>query len=148
MIAEIRVVTVKQPYASLIVRGGKDVENRVRNIAGQYRGPVAIHAGLGHVPGIISPTELRSLHDGAEAPRGAIIGVVDLIGAHRAFGDNPGGLNLCGHDGQCSRWALPQHWHLELTRPRALVEPVPFTGALGLRRLDDATAARVWEAIA
>ncbi|GAA3009239.1 ASCH domain-containing protein [Microbacterium aurantiacum] len=73
----LRVVTVKQPYASLIVRGRKDVENRVRNIAGQCRGPVAIHAGLGHVP-----------------------------------------------------------------------EPIAYTGALGLRRLDDATTARAWEAIA
>lgn len=144
MIAEIRVVTVKQPYASLIVRGGKNVENRVRNIAGQYRGPIAIHAGLGYVPGIISPTELRALHDGAEAPRGAIIGVVDLRATHHA--------EFCwealDERELCTPWALPDSWHLELTRPRALAEPIPFTGALGLRRLDDATAARVWEAIA
>lgn len=144
----LRVVTVKQPYASQIVHGGKDVENRVRNIAGKYRGPVAIHAGLGLVRGILEPSELRALHGGEEAPRGAIIGVVELIGAHRAFGDNPGGLNLCGHDGQCSSWALPKHWHLELANPRPLAEPIPFTGALGLRTLDEETATRIWAAIA
>lgn len=41
-----RIVTIRPPWAQLIVNYGKDVENRVRNIAGGYRGPVAIHAGL------------------------------------------------------------------------------------------------------
>ncbi|MCC4906943.1 hypothetical protein [Microbacterium sp. cx-59] len=140
----IRIITVKQPYASQIILGGKNVENRVRNIAGQYRGPIAIHAGLGHVPGIVPPSELRALHDGAEAPRGAIIGVVDLRATHHA--------DYCwealDERGLCTPWALPDNWHLELTNPRALAEPIAFTGALGLRRLDDATASRVWEAIA
>ena len=41
-----RILTVRQPWAYAIVHLGKDVENRVRNIAGDYRGPVAIHAAL------------------------------------------------------------------------------------------------------
>mgnify|MGYP001137357808 FL=1 len=41
-----RAITVRQPWAWAIVFGQKDVENRSRNIAGRYRGPVAIHAGL------------------------------------------------------------------------------------------------------
>lgn len=41
-----RILTVRQPWAWAIVHGGKDVENRTRNIAGAYRGPVAIHAGM------------------------------------------------------------------------------------------------------
>jgi hypothetical protein len=35
-----------------------------------------------------------------------------------------------------------------LANQRSLVEPVPFTGSLGLRRLDDATITRVLGAIA
>ena len=44
--SELRVLTVRQPYAWAIIHGGKDIENRTRNIAGSYRGPVAIHAAL------------------------------------------------------------------------------------------------------
>lgn len=43
-----RILTVRQPWAWAIIHGGKDVENRVRNIAGDYRGPIAIHVGLQH----------------------------------------------------------------------------------------------------
>ena len=45
-----RVLTVRQPWAWAIVHGGKDIENRTRNVAGAYRGPVAIHAGLAFDP--------------------------------------------------------------------------------------------------
>ncbi|GAA3142327.1 hypothetical protein GCM10020255_022450 [Rhodococcus baikonurensis] len=41
-----RILTVRQPYAWQIVHGDKNIENRTRNIAGKYRGPVAIHASL------------------------------------------------------------------------------------------------------
>jgi hypothetical protein len=41
----VKALTVQQPWAWAIVHGGKDVENRSRNLAGSYRGPVAIHAG-------------------------------------------------------------------------------------------------------
>jgi hypothetical protein len=45
-----RALTVRQPWAWAIVHGGKDVENRTRNLAGSYRGPVAIHAALRTTP--------------------------------------------------------------------------------------------------
>ena len=41
-----KAITVRQPWAWAIMHDGKDVENRSRNIAGTYRGPVVIHAGL------------------------------------------------------------------------------------------------------
>ena len=41
-----KAITVRQPWAWAILHGGKDVENRTRNIAGSYRGPLVIHAGL------------------------------------------------------------------------------------------------------
>lgn len=41
-----RAITVRQPWAWQIINQGKNVENRTRNIAGKYRGPIAIHAAL------------------------------------------------------------------------------------------------------
>lgn len=43
-VLSMRVLTVKEPWATLILKHGKNIENRARNIAGNYRGPIAIHA--------------------------------------------------------------------------------------------------------
>lgn len=151
-----RILTVRQPWAWAIIHGGKDVENRVRNIAGSYRGPVAIHAGLKYDSGWSSPVlddlmrEPRNRHREDEnvtlpwhRELGHIIGVVDLVDVHRANGDNPGDLNVCAPYGLCSPWAERRGFHLVLANPRALVEPIPYRGALGLRTLDDDTTARI-----
>lgn len=159
---ELRILTVRQPWAWAIIHAGKDVENRTRNIAGDYRGPVAIHAGLqdddtlldyGHpMAGLIDPpcphtrktshnsfscdwcsrvTHLRYSH------QGHIIGIVDLVGAHRAAGSNPGELQRCSpYAGDlCSPWAEPETWHMEIANPRPLTHPYPYRGTLGLRTL-------------
>ncbi|AXA95436.1 hypothetical protein [Microbacterium sp. PM5] len=65
--------------------------------------------------------------------------------------DAQGCLPSGNHDGRlkpCSGWAEPGAHHLILAKPRALDEPIPYRGALGLRRLDEATIARIQEAIA
>jgi hypothetical protein len=36
-----KVISIRQPWAELIVRGKKDIENRTWNTC--YRGPLAIH---------------------------------------------------------------------------------------------------------
>lgn len=103
---------MRQPWAWAIIHGGKDVENRVRNLAGGYPGPVAIHAGLAfdrYVDDSDAAWEIRRAITSAEqgypaddgqvwaaacieedddryATRGAIIGVVDLTGVHRTTG--------------------------------------------------------------
>ena len=51
-----RIVSIKQPWATLIARGLKDVENRTW--ATRYRGPVLIHASLR--PDDIAPDEIES----------------------------------------------------------------------------------------
>lgn len=136
-----RILTVRQPWAWAIIHGGKTVENRLGNIAGRYRGPVAIHASLTFDPYAVGdPTLLQALSDRAPADEdlevlGHIIGVVDLIGSHRALGWNPGEVNQCGPSGMCSPWARREQWHLEMVRPRPLLEAIPYQGALGLRDL-------------
>jgi len=138
----VRVLTVRQPWAWAIVHGGKDVENRSRNIAGSYRGPVAIHAGKElDAPAWESPIvglgfrracrasttfdELRRFCDNATT-FGAVIGVVDLTGVH-----GPASSRCCG-----SPWAEEGTMHLLVENPRPLRTPVPARGMLGLWRPD------------
>lgn len=154
-----RILTVRQPWAWAIIHGGKDVENRTRNIAGDYRGPVAIHVAKRLPPfqehwdagtAIAAIAGRRPLfHD--MRSMGAIIGVVDLIDVHSASviggcgrmdnncAEHPAG---CRH--HCSPWAMgpaADGWfqHLVLADPRPLADPIPYRGALGLRTLDGET---------
>ncbi len=41
-----RAITIRQPWASMIVHCGKDIENRTWRTS--YRGPLLIHAGTAH----------------------------------------------------------------------------------------------------
>lgn len=158
-----RILTVRQPWACAIIHGGKDVENRSRNIAGDYRGPVAIHAAIGKTADLNERQERLLLDadedgrggigywlDGEPITGGVIVGVVELVEVHRAEGTEHGitadmirGDGRYALNGACSRWAEANVHHLVLANPRALAEPIPYRGALGLRRLDDDTIARI-----
>ncbi|WP_449408036.1 hypothetical protein [Microbacterium maritypicum] len=155
-----RILTVRQPWAGAIIHAGKDVENRQTNIAGGYRGPVAIHAALAEdlgawdypVPHPITWAQLPS-NEALWAPRGAIVGVVELVDVHAWLGShcvNPTHVGPYASDEPiiCSPWADEHALHLVLANPRPLVEPIPYRGMLGLRQLDDDTVARIEEAIA
>lgn len=142
-----RILTVRQPWAWAIIHGGKDVENRVRNIAGGYRGPVAIHAAKTTLATFDSQHADLWPYNRAKHVLGAIIGVVELVDVH--FGPFAEGWNPETERIQaCSPWAERDVFHLELANPRPLAEPIPFRGALGLRTLDEATTAAVLTQIA
>lgn len=156
-----RILTVRQPWAWAIIYGGKDVENRVLNIAGDYRGPVAIHVAQTYDTAWSSPPMFEAMKASGAHSRpgeypwhedhGAIIGVVDLADVHTSdtcrkgpsWQESPG-LHELPYDG-CSPWAENGAHHLVLRLALPLAEPIPYRGALGLRRLDDATATRVIE---
>lgn len=141
-----RILSVRQPWALHIIQSGKDVENRSRNVAGAYRGPVAIHASLKmddiamarlpmHAPNGI-PRSFRT---------GVILGVVDLVDVHSVddcIEQQPNGDWLV-----CSEWAERQGHHLVLANPRPLKKPMPYKGMLGLRELPDDVAKGIEEAI-
>lgn len=164
-IGGMRILTVRQPWAWAIIHGGKDVENRVRNIAGSYRGPVAIHvaqevgsyndveAALQAVH-LVTGQDVRTMVVGRPRYGGRIIGVVDLVDVHHATSDDLGAIRCdINPPGQpwaheCSPWADEVSTHLVLANPRPLSTPIPYRGALGLRRFDEATIARIQEAIA
>lgn len=157
-----RVLTVRQPWAWAIIHGGKDVENRVRSL-GPYRGPVAIHAGLGWDdergatdPNVLGAIIAASPHDAPiveangyveqvdpEFEIGAVIGVVNLTGTHEGPNtarDRMRAVRSCYMPGKpfglCSPWAMPDHHHLVLEDPRPLARPIPAKGRLGLWRPD------------
>lgn len=150
-----RILTVRQPWAYGIIHRGKDVENRVRNIAGSYRGPVAIHAAAAWDWDVTYPVGPTPHPTSMSLIRGAIIGVVDLVDVHSAsvIGgcgrmDNRCDEHPYGCRHHCSPWAMgptPDGWyqHLVLANPRPLSDPIPYKGALGLRRLDVETIALI-----
>jgi len=108
-----KALTVHQPCAELIIRGQKDVENRSRGTT--HRGQLAIHAGLG-----LDDSELKVR---GTLDRGAIIGVVDVVGCVQ---------------GSKSPWAVSGQWHWLLANPRRLSKPIQYRGALGLWTVDPA----------
>ncbi len=139
-----RILTVRQPYAGLIAAEIKPVENRTRNVAGKYRGPVAIHcakslAAVADDPRFPWVALHRAVGFGTRftGSLGAILCVVDLVDVHRGISED--GSEIC----YCSPWAQIENWHLILDDPRPLTEPLthwadgtPIKGALGLRTLN------------
>jgi hypothetical protein len=121
----LKAITIRQPWASLIAAGIKDVENRTQNW--RYRGRLAIHAsqsvdrGAGADPRVLAAThpELRPWL----THRGHIVAVATLTDCHPA------------HEGCCgSTWGnhAPRTFHLVLGDIIRLERPVYASGFLGL----------------
>lgn len=145
-----RALTVQQPWAWAIVHGGKDVENRTRNLAGSYRGPVAIHAGLREdLSALDDPVLWNALFpDGEPRPLadpkpldtlGAFLGVVDLVSVHHDSDHGPGA--------PCSPWGQRDAWHLQVANSRPFLEPIPAKGRLGLWTPDAELLAAIREQV-
>jgi hypothetical protein len=120
-----RAITIGQPWAFAVIRGGKRIENRSKNT--HIRGQLLIHAGASKLD--VRDTELADgtqvpFPDGSRCPTenelvfGALIGVVDLVDCvpyeqvrHDPFASGP--------------------WCWVLANPRAFAEPIPWKGKLG-----------------
>jgi hypothetical protein len=135
MDSSMRILTVRQPWAWAIIHGGKDVENRGRSL-GPYRGPVAIHAGKSDdLAAFETVAQLIGDRFAEFTPdRGSIIGVVDLVDVHRSGPFEGECYRERGVTDWCSQWAQMGAHHLQLANPRALDEPLPWKGGLGLRK--------------
>lgn len=145
---DLRVLTVRQPWAWAIIHGGKDVENRTRNIAGAWRGLVAIHAGLHPYEQDNASSRAHRAARGTKVDTrivfGAVIGVVDLTHVHpdcteivMGYGETP----------VCSAWAMSDNWHLCFANPRPLAQPIPAKGRLGLWRPDEELRAAILDQV-
>jgi hypothetical protein len=147
-----KVISIKDPWATLIIRGVKDVENRRQQT--HYRGPLAIQVSQTYDMGahrdpvaaatMVDDDRVRRLTR-ADMPRGVIIGVVDLVGCHRHFRTGNGCETSAAHMRAtiCSLWGQPDVWHYELANPRMLAEPILMKGSLGIRSLDPALVAEI-----
>lgn len=153
-------LSLTQPWATLVAIGAKKIETR--SFQRSYRGPLAIHAaeGLGPVGGkkgllsLIETAPFRSVlvdaggYAGAiPMPFGAIVAVCELV-------DCVPTANTGKPGGPLTTWRSGEHWWLLtdqerafgdyspgryawlLTNIRALPEPIPAKGALGLWELD------------
>jgi hypothetical protein len=137
-----RALSIRQPWAWAVLRGGKNVENRSRPT--QHRGRLLIHAGQQYA-GSDAQSTVETLAHPVQLPVpglpggdvaltfGAIIGAVEVTDCHT------------GCDGTCSPWAEPGQAHIQVRRPVVLTRPVACPGRLGVFTPDDVTLARVRE---
>jgi hypothetical protein len=91
-----KIISIRQPWASLIVSGVKDVENRTWST--RYRGPVLIHAS--RAIDKISDDEFQArfgMSLPVALPRGGVVGVaeiVDCVSEHQSRWYAPGALRV------------------------------------------------------
>lgn len=110
-----RCISVMQPYASLIVQGTKDIENRSRPF--NYTGPLLIHASKKWSQSgydFITDTMGEYIPWKDKHAFGAIIGVVDMIDCV---------------DQSDSEWFLGD-WGFVFENAREFKEPIPWRGQL------------------
>ena len=114
-----KALSIRQPWAWLIVNGYKDIENRVRPT--QLRGRVMIHAGKAvdsyALALWLSDSVLRAIPmpNIQELVTGAIIGEVDITGCVTA---------------SKSPWFTGPYGFV-LANPKAYEQPIPCKGKLG-----------------
>jgi len=121
--AAVPALSVQQPWASLLVSGAKDVENRTWRT--KYRGWLFVHASKLPDPGALG---IATEHGLTGAPLGVLLGAVRIVDCVRDYE---------------SDWAMPDQWHWVIDGAKPLPAPVPCRGALGLWNLPEDVAAQI-----
>ena len=105
-----KIITIRQPWAHLIVKGSKNIENRTWRTS--YRGPVLIHASLNVNRALCRKHKL----DPSSVERGGVVGMAEL---RDCVSKHP------------SRWFFgPYGFVLQNRRPLPFIK---WKGELGLR---------------
>ena len=110
-----KALSIRQPWAYLIVKGIKDVENRTWHT--DFRGRIYVHAGK--VPDTHSPVFVDDEGIPIEildSYYGAIIGEVDIVDC------------VWNHK---SKWRAVGQWQFVLANPVVYTQPIPCRGQLG-----------------
>jgi len=129
-----KTLTVQPHWADAIIHGPKRVENRTWWT--RYRGPLAIHAGQTIDPASRDLLAAVGFQIDEDAPRGAVIGVVDLVdvvrfdAAQTSLDGFPEGYDLADDPLATG----PFCWMFR--NPRPLREPIPLRGMPGLFDVD------------
>jgi hypothetical protein len=132
-----KVLSVKNPWAFLIIHYGKDIENRTRKT--NYRGRIAIHASKKSDEGAYqmlseNPVmgaalkEIKERRAEIEKLNGYIIGSVEIYNCTYPE------LTMVANP---SPWAeMDAPWHYWLRKANPFPFPVPAKGMLGLWEFD------------
>jgi hypothetical protein len=115
-----KTISIKQPWAELIITGVKDVENR--NWPTDYRGPIIIHTGQRIDPYGADQFVVETARALRKGAIGAIIG--------HAY------LYACGEK-QYSKWHEDKLTGFYLANPIE-IPPIPYSGKLSLFEVDPA----------
>jgi hypothetical protein len=111
-----KMISIRQPWAALIVTGIKDIENRTWST--RYRGPVLVHASKQADKIDADEIEFRfGVRLSSDLLRGGIVGMTEIVDCTRS---HP------------SRWHAPDHYAFVLANSRPLPF-VPWQDALSLR---------------
>lgn len=137
-----KVLTVKQPAASLILLGIKSIENRTWQ--SPYTGRIAIHASKNNDPEIWRLMREQCEANGVpfpdiEFPYGSLLGTVGLYGA--IYENVDGEIDGYGNfSAEMLRWWQRDFYGWVLKKPIPAPAPIPWQGALGLWKIPKDTA--------
>lgn len=126
-----KVISIQQPWATLIVMGAKKIETRSWKT--EYRGPLLIHASAGkkeamrfcEVPG--TPPFDQFIRHWSDLPYGALLGVVTL---DRIFSTNER-LQLSDQEASFGDFSIDRYGWV-LSNPIKFKTPIPAKGALSI----------------
>lgn len=122
-----KVLSVKQPWAALLVNGIKDIENRTRRTT--FRGRILIHASKAQESGFIADflteeqakavceAKIEDSDFGKSLVRGMIIGSIEIYDCVK---------------NDRSIWAEKNVWNWKVRKPILFKKPIPAKGKLGL----------------
>ncbi|MBZ5689851.1 MAG: ASCH domain-containing protein [Acidobacteriia bacterium] len=116
-----RALTIRQPWASMIVWGLKTVE--VRSWSTEYRGEIFIHAAKR------IDERAASLFCLDDLPRGALLGTVQLVDVEPLTPDR---WKQLADDHLQTGACEPGLYAWHVASPKALGYPIQFQGELGL----------------
>ena len=132
-----KTLSIRQPWASLIIKGFKDVENRSWRTS--IRGEIAVHASASKTEdnwddAIITASMIQTITfseaekwlietigEFDKLPRGAILGTVEIADCKRE---------------RMSPWHFDENWGFYLQNPKELKKPIPAKGKLGFWDFD------------
>ena len=118
-----KALSIRQPWAWLIVNGYKDIENRTWST--DFRGRVYVHAGRKIISGDFPEQRYYIEQSGIflpeEPPLGAIVGEVTITDCV---------------DTSSSPWFCGPYGFL-LSSPLAYKDPIPYRGQLGLFQVEE-----------
>jgi len=123
-----KALSIRQPWAELIIRGIKDVENR--SWATEYRGPLAIHAAKTFYYNLVDKVEREEWEDlrdefgidKDELVYGSLVGTVELVEVTKQVKSN---------------WHIQGSWGWYVKNAKRPDKPVPVRGMPGLFEVEE-----------